>query len=164
LFETICQIRWVRPLQRHESIKHLVKLIQDPTPTTSDHVYSCAVQNLCRRLAERLRIFSRQQKSTKAISLYHPTTSRRCPKLNHPAVETLTPPKSEPQLPPSRYCSTQSLYFPNILSLRQEKKLWWCSGYHIQKIFGTWHKLSSDKAYREGRRFESCPRSFPACG
>lgn len=22
----------------------------------------------------------------------------------------------------------------------RNKKLWWCSGYHIQKVFGTWHK------------------------
>jgi hypothetical protein len=145
-------------------IKHLIMLIQDPTRITPDHVHSCAVYHLRRRLAERLRVFSRQQRSTKAIFLYHPITSRRCPKPNHPAVQTLTPPKSKPSLPRNRYCLTQVFIFPNTLSLQQGKKLWWCSGYHIQRIFGTWHKLSSDKAYREGRRFESCPRSFPACG
>jgi hypothetical protein len=54
--------------------------------------------------------------------LYHPITSRRCPKPNHPAVQTLTPSKSEPPLPRNRYCSTQSLYFPKSCHSKKEKK------------------------------------------
>jgi hypothetical protein len=47
-------------------------------------------------------------------------------------------------LPHRHHSSVYSLYSATILSPSREKKL--CSGYHIQKTFGMWHKLWAGKA------------------
>jgi hypothetical protein len=92
----------------------------------------------------------------------HPWTTSRSRRTSDPeSAETPSNPQLRTTIPTQSSLSHRIYMFREHSLLPQAKKLWWCSGYHIQGIYGTWRtSVLWWQRYWEGRRFESYPRSL----